>query len=320
MKIVNGVLQDVVIDGVKFETRIVPKGRKRRPGIKNSQEYITIHNTGVPNVKADNFARSQLDASQDKEVSWHITIDEKTVIQSLPLTEVGWHAGTSKGNYSSIGIEICERDGAEEVATKFVAQLLECLGKNVSAVRTHNSWSGKRCPRLILPHWDQFLLNVQRAADVDMELSNAVDKIVELGIIKTPDVWKEESKMDMKWVPNLLHNAGGVDKLVKDGVIVQPDIWNDGSYKPSHVAHLIKKIARVYGKYKSFKAKVTATRLNVRIGPDTYYANLESEPVLNAGTIVNVVDEEVNAKGVKWYKVELGRDKGYISAEYVERC
>ena len=54
MKIVNGILQDVSIPGVTFKVDIIPKGRKRRPGIAMKPQYITIHNTGCDKVPADN--------------------------------------------------------------------------------------------------------------------------------------------------------------------------------------------------------------------------------------------------------------------------
>lgn len=154
---------------------IIPTGRKRRPKIAMTPTTITIHNTGVYNVPADNFKRGCHDITQDMAVSYHFVIDEKEVIQLLPINEVAWHSG-SIGNYNSIGIEICERDGAEENAIKFIAQLLIALNMTDSYIRTHKFWSGKECPRLILPHLDKFL------KDVKLEISQQtrpkdVDKI-----------------------------------------------------------------------------------------------------------------------------------------------
>lgn len=183
MKIVNGILQEVNIPGVTFKVDIIPKGRKRRPGIAMNPQYITIHNTGCDKVPADNFRRVQLDPSQDKEVSWHFTVDEKTIIQHLPITEVAWHAGNRNGNYTSYGIETCERDGAEEVVIKFVAELLKCHGWATSRVRSHKSWSGKQCPWKILPHWDNFISNVNKEMKEDDEVVKKI-KIKVNGAVK----------------------------------------------------------------------------------------------------------------------------------------
>lgn len=165
---------------MNIKQAIIPKGRKRRPGITMNPTYITIHNTGCENVPADNFRRSCLDISQDKEVSWHYTVDEKEIIQHIPDNEVAWHCGDKVGNRCSIGIEVCERPGAEEKAIELVKYLMQKYNIPVDRVVTHKSWSGKQCPRLILPHWTDF---ITKCASVDTTkitvLLNGVEKKVE---------------------------------------------------------------------------------------------------------------------------------------------
>ncbi len=74
----------------------------------------------------------------------------------MPISESAWHAGdgAGTGNRKSIGIEIAEVNGAEETAIKFIAQLIKATGISIDKVVPHQRWSGKNCPRLILPHWD----------------------------------------------------------------------------------------------------------------------------------------------------------------------
>jgi len=87
----------------------------------------------------------------------------------MPITEHAWHAGDGSngdGNKKSIGVEIAEVDGAEETATNFIAQLLIALNMDTDKVVPHQHWSGKYCPRVILPHWDTFIKNVEN----EMEL------------------------------------------------------------------------------------------------------------------------------------------------------
>lgn len=146
---------------MEIKQAIIPKGRKRRPCITMIPTHITIHNTGCPNVPADNFRRGCLDITQDKEVSWHYTVDEKEVIQHVPDDEVAWHAGDKVGNRCSIGIEVCERDGSENKAVELVKFLMKKYNIPIDKVVTHKSWSGKQCPRLILPHWDEFVERVK---------------------------------------------------------------------------------------------------------------------------------------------------------------
>ncbi|MGL5330943.1 MAG: peptidoglycan recognition protein family protein [Peptostreptococcaceae bacterium] len=166
MKVNNGILSDYEA----LRVAIIPQGRKRRPQINMNPKNITIHNTGVTNVAADNFKRGCHDITQDMEVSYHFVVDEKEVVQLLPINEVGWHAGDKKGNYTSIGIEVCEREGAEDNAIKFVAALLEVLGMKADQLKTHKEWSGKQCPRLILPHWETFRLKVNEAMTDTQEI------------------------------------------------------------------------------------------------------------------------------------------------------
>ena len=62
-----------------------------------------------------------------------------------------WHAGSTKGNKESIGVEICvNSDGDFKKAVKNAAELVKILmkrhGISVSNVVQHHHWSGKNCP------------------------------------------------------------------------------------------------------------------------------------------------------------------------------
>lgn len=152
---------------VAIQELIPATSKNARPGIKMVAEYITIHNTGNPGASAK--ANSNYVRKQNGFKSWHFTVDDKNIIQQLPINETGWHAGDGAkgpGNRKSIGIEICEVAGAEENAIKFVAELLIALNMDVSKVVPHKHWSGKNCPRLILSHWGVFINNIKK----EMEL------------------------------------------------------------------------------------------------------------------------------------------------------
>ena len=166
MQIENGLVTS--IDGIKIIQDLIPViNTNARPGIKMTSEYITIHNTG--NSGASAAANSNYVDNQNEYVSWHFTVGPNEVYQEMPITEHAWHAGdgsTGDGNMKSIGVEIAEVDGAEETAMNFIAQLLIALNMNIDKVVPHQHWSGKYCPRLILPHWDTFIKNVEN----EMEL------------------------------------------------------------------------------------------------------------------------------------------------------
>lgn len=169
----------------------IPAGRANRPGKQLvGPKFITIHDTGNANAGADALAHARYlkgDSAASRPASWHFTVDDKNVIQHLPLSEVAWHAGDGNGpgNASSIGIEICENsDGdrakAEERAADLAAFLLKTYKLPVEAVVQHNKWSGKNCPHIIRGRpggWEGFLQKVRdKMKQANKPTSGALDK------------------------------------------------------------------------------------------------------------------------------------------------
>ena len=154
----------------------IPAGRRNRPGMKLiGPKYITIHDTANPAKGADALMHARYlkgDEAANRPASWHFTVDDRNIVQHLPLDEVAWHAGDGSkgpGNTSSIAIEICENaDGdrakAEANAAELVAYLLKQFGLPIDAVVQHNRWTGKDCPRIIRHRpggWEAFLAAVK---------------------------------------------------------------------------------------------------------------------------------------------------------------
>lgn len=126
---------------------------------------ITVHNTA--NDASANNEISYM-RNNNNEVSFHFAVDDKEVVQGVPLNRNAWHAGdggSGYGNRKTIGIEICysksggaKFDAAEKLAAKFIAQLLKERGWDVGRVGTHQSRSGKYCPHRTLDYgWQRFL-------------------------------------------------------------------------------------------------------------------------------------------------------------------
>ena len=93
---------------LKVVQDFIPAGNSNRPEKKLAATSITIHNTDNEDPGANAAAHAKYQKGADarkRKVSWHFTVDDKSVYQSLPINEVGWHA--NKGNATSIGIEIC---------------------------------------------------------------------------------------------------------------------------------------------------------------------------------------------------------------------
>lgn len=129
-------------------------------------EYITFHNT-YNDATADGEISYMI--SNNNETSFHFAIDDKEVVQGIPLNRSAWHCGDGgkgTGNRKSIGIEVCySKSGgdkykkAELLAIKFIAQLLHERKWTIDRVKPHKHWSGKNCPHRILNEgrWQQVL-------------------------------------------------------------------------------------------------------------------------------------------------------------------
>lgn len=134
-----------------------------------SADYITVHNTAN-----DATANNEISYMRNNnlQVSYHFAVDDTEVVQGVPLNRNAWHAGdgaNGTGNRRSIGIEICwSKSGgdrfirAEQLAAKFIAQLLKERNWGLDRVRTHQSWSGKYCPHRTLDMgWDRYKNMIQ---------------------------------------------------------------------------------------------------------------------------------------------------------------
>ena len=125
---------------------------------------IVVHNTA--NDASANNEISYM-RSNNNETSFHFAVDDKEVVQGIPLNRNAWHAGDGhgKGNMQGIAIEICySKSGgdrfikAEQNAAKFIAQLLKERGWGVDKVTKHQDYSGKYCPHRTLDMgWERFL-------------------------------------------------------------------------------------------------------------------------------------------------------------------
>lgn len=181
---------------------MIANGRRNRPGISMKPAWITVHNTDNATSGADAEAHAKfvtktgyyMYKGKQHWVSWHYTVDDGKVIKHLPIYEVAYHAGDA-ANQSSIAIEICMNAGidhaaANDRAARLVAVLLHDLKMKADKVRTHKSWTGKKCPSQLLSDannldWDGF---VDKVADHLSSITEApTDDIVSADIKDIPD-------------------------------------------------------------------------------------------------------------------------------------
>ena len=195
--------QRITDNGIVIQEDFIPAGRKNRPGKSNPDEYIAIHETGNFSRGADAAAHASYlksDSAANDYVSWHYTVDDHAIVQHIPDGETAYHAGDGKdgpGNNTSIGIEICvnsdgDFDKAKENAASLVRLLMSERGLDIAHVVQHNHWSGKDCPYTIrhTGTWDAFLALCAGGEKPVSELEAAVDKLVDAGLINSPDYWK----------------------------------------------------------------------------------------------------------------------------------
>lgn len=166
---------------------------KKRPGLKLTPKYLTIHSTANENSTALNERDWLTNPLNTSEIGWHICVDEKEAIEVIPLNEVAWHAGDGNkgiGNRQSVGIEICESGDRKKTlqnAVILIADLLEKFNLPLSAVKQHYDWSGKNCPRILRvgQKWSDFVDNVKMACSnaTPKWKTDIIDEALKLGLI-----------------------------------------------------------------------------------------------------------------------------------------
>lgn len=127
---------------------------------------IVVHNTAN-----DASARNEItymNKDNGNIVSFHFAVDDKEVVQGLPLNKNSFNAGdgaNGKGNREGIAIEICySKSGgarfieAEKLSAKLVAKLLNDYNWGIDKITKHQDYSGKYCPhRTLDAGWQRYV-------------------------------------------------------------------------------------------------------------------------------------------------------------------
>jgi N-acetylmuramoyl-L-alanine amidase len=170
---------------------IIPPGKCGRPLHRPMRPtFITIHSTDNTARGADAWhnalAMSKGLRGRHNRTgfrTWHFTVDDHSIYQSLPTNETGEHADyEGPGNRLSIGIEMCVNRGNNLAATidrtaQLTARLMRQHDIPLDHVVPHMHWlmirysdgrnlGFKKCPRILLdrgrlgPKWNAFLAKV----------------------------------------------------------------------------------------------------------------------------------------------------------------
>ena len=154
---VNNKLNETTIGTAKVIVDILPKG-KVIPNTKITPTSITIHQTGNIGAPAKNNHNYMKNCNNNgsRIASWHFTVDDKEIYQAQSTNYKCYHAGTTTGNNTSIGIEICMFNDKERQrkaylnAIELVKVLMAYHKFNINQVKRHKDWSGKHCPAWLI--------------------------------------------------------------------------------------------------------------------------------------------------------------------------
>lgn len=141
---------------IRFRQQLTPIG-PNRPGVLLDWRGIVQHETGNPRRGADAAMHADWQANgtpghPDGKVGVHFYVDDKEVVQTIPVNERGIHAGDTR-NGTTVGIELtvnADRDAAraERNAQELVAALLRARGWSArERLAPHRQGSG--CPAVI---------------------------------------------------------------------------------------------------------------------------------------------------------------------------
>lgn len=176
---------------LKITQMIIPSGKCGRPLHRSMRPtFITIHSTDNSSRGANALAHAVLmnkgiRARHNRTgfLTWHFTVDDHSIYQTLPTNETGEHADyEGEGNRSSIGIEMCVNRGNNAAITidrtaQLTAKLMRQYDIPLEHVVPHMHWRQvrytdhrdlgfKKCPRLLLDHgglgpkWSAFTAKV----------------------------------------------------------------------------------------------------------------------------------------------------------------
>ncbi|WP_443136937.1 peptidoglycan recognition protein family protein [Lysinibacillus sp. C5.1] len=171
--------------------------------------YITVHNT-ANDASAGNEIKYMI--TNNNQVSYHVAVDDKEVIQAILFNRNAWHCGDGQGNGNrkSIGIEICySKSGgaryaaAEENAVQYIAKILKEFGWGIERVKKHQDWNGKYCPHRLLSEnrWNSFLKRIEDA----MKPKNTIQQKEETKVTNT---LTSTAKEDLKGLLKVTYQKG----------------------------------------------------------------------------------------------------------------
>ena len=286
---------------------------------------ICIHNTSN-NASASNEVKYMI--SNNNQVSYHVAVDEKEVIQAIPFNRNAWASGdggNGTGNRKYIHIEICRSTGdlgtfkkCEQNCAEYVAKLLKQFGWTIANIKQHHDFATYNCPhRTRELGWQRFLNMVQ----AELNKLNGVAKPTTQQPTSN-GTWLSGSNFQVRIKETLnirksaSFNAPIVGQVHKYDVYTIVSVENGLGKLKSGVGYIsmnTKYVEKVETKqastFKEYKVKVTCDSLNVRKEPTTAS---KVATVVHKGQVYTIVGEENG-----FLKLKSGA--GWISKNYVQK-
>lgn len=286
---------------------------------------IVVHNT-ANDASAQNEIKYM--CNNNNEVSFHFAVDDKEVIQGLPLNVNAWHAGdgNGKGNREGIAIEICySKSGgdkfiaAEKLAAKFIAQLLNERKWGIDKVTKHQDYSGKYCPHRTLDMgWDRFLNMIKKEMnDGDKVVTQTVStaKINKNDLVKlASNAVYYNGQAIPQWVKNV--NWYVVSVSGNRAVIDKSQDKKHAIFSPVDVKYLTVVKSATSSAATTSKPTATTTTTNKPAATNTAADKIKKNDVVklaNNATYYNGTAMPSWVKNITWYVAEVSGDRVVIN-------
>lgn len=161
-----------------------------RPALRNREYYrirkvkaVVMHWTANTGRGANALANRNYFNMGTRPASAHYVVDDHSIVQCLPDTEIGYHVGAKRyhpagralmdggglgPNFYTIGIEMCVNSDGDwnktlENSIELAALLLHRHGLRSNDLLRHYDITGKDCPRMLLDpaRWKSFCALVE---------------------------------------------------------------------------------------------------------------------------------------------------------------
>lgn len=231
-------LQDEIIDvkqfakyGLSAKVQLVDKRlyRSKCCYTMKNPKGIGVHNfgssSGSPTAQNSADVQNKEDMNPNSLKSWHFQVDDKEIIQSLPMNRNSFSFGDGakgEGNRNYISIEIMKdmptdnkeaADKAQDNGALAIAIIYYNKGWNIKDLKKHQDFkmtdgSYKYCPHRILDNgWDKFLEQVRKHYDKIIEMENIKESGAE------DDTTVDNNNNNEKLNINLLNKL--IEKLIQ---------------------------------------------------------------------------------------------------------